>query len=776
MNEFAIGKPVKRREDKRYLTGTGRFIDDVMPDGVAHAYVLRSPHAHASVRSVATETAAAMPGVVAIVTAADLDAAGIKDIPIPVTLQNRDGSDMAKPLRPVLARDRVRYVGDPVALVVAETIEQAIDAADAVEVDYEPRASVTDPTEALAEGAPQLWDEAPGNFCVDYWAGDEEDAVDAIFERAAHVVALDLTNNRIAPSAMETRGAIGEYLAEAGTYVLRGAIGAVHPIRDALAAEIFGVPADHIRVISEDVGGGFGPKNQVYPELVLVLFAARLTGRPVKWISSRGEAFLTDHHSRDQKTRVELALDGEGTFLAYRALTDANVGAQLSTSGPMTPTILTARTLGGAYRIPALYTRVRTAFTNCTPLASYRGAGRPEACYQIERIVDLAAAELGIDPVELRRRNLIRHRDLPYRNRVGHEIDSGDLERVLELALEAADWPGFQARAETSLAKGLRRGIGVCLHQQCTGGGPVDHASLAFERGGAVTLSVGTLSHGQGHETVYPQIVGEMLGVPYDKVAVRFGDTTFTPTGGGYGGSRSMESGGVATVRAIGEAVEKGKEIAGRLLEAAAADIEFHAGRFIVAGTDRAVDIGAVIEESFPDGGDGGNASSLDSGVTHERNGVTYPNGCHIAEVEVDPETGTIDITAYVGVDDFGRILNPVTADGQIVGGAVQGFGQALLEEIIYDESGQLLTGSYMDYGVPRARHAPSDFRISFFEDAPTKKNPLGVKGAGESGTVTSPPAIVNAVVHALTEFGVRHIDMPLTAERVWRAIGASRS
>ncbi len=759
-----VGKPVRRCEDVRFLRGLGRFLDDMVLPGLVHAFVLRSPHAHAEIRKIDTAPAVEAPGVLAVVTASDWHENGLGPIPSRAEVPGREGRPLVHVPRPVLADGRVRHVGEPVVFIVAESFAAAREAAERVVVEYEPLPAVVDAAEALRPGAPQIWQEAPGNLCVDFETGDDPDAVEAAFAAAAHVVSLDLINNRVAATPLEPRGAIGSYDSETGRYTLTASLQNVHAIRDLLADRVLRIDRERLRVRSPDVGGGFGPKNQVYPELALVLHAACRIGRPVKWVSSRSEGFLSDNQGRDQRSRVELALDEEGRFLAYRVTTIADVGPYLSTNAPVTATTGTARMLGGAYRIPLLYDRVRVAFTNTIPTDSYRGAGRPEACYQIERIVDVAARELGLDPVELRRRNLITKADLPYRNRTGHEIDCGDLAAVLEKALEAADWKGFATRAAAAEKIGRWRGIGLCLHQSCTGGGLEDVAALEVAADGTVTLAVGTDCHGQGHETVYSQIVADRLGVPLDAVRVRFGDTTLTPAGGGYGGSRTLEAGGVAALRAVERVIDLGRSAAADLLEAGSADLEYDSGRFTVAGTDRGVGLAEVAGER-----------ELRAEIAYSRPGVTYPNGCHIAEVELDPETGAVRVIGYVVVDDFGTIINPLTAEGQIAGGVAQGLGQALLEGIVYEPgSGQLLTGSLMDYCLPRASHLPS-FRIAFHEDEPTARNPLGVKGCGESGAVSAPPAVVNAVVDALAPWGVRHLDMPITAEAVWRAIRGGR-
>ncbi|MCH9020682.1 MAG: molybdopterin-dependent oxidoreductase, partial [Proteobacteria bacterium] len=612
------------------------------------------------------------------------------------------------------------------------------------------------------------------NGCI--LAGDAP-AVEAAFARAERVVSLDLVNNRVTAVSMEARGAIGRYDRASGAFTLVTSAQNVHVNRDELADKVFGVAREKIRHLAYDVGGGFGMKNPLYPEYALVLFAARRLDRPVKWLCERGEAFLSDTHGRAQDSRVELALDRDGRFLALKVDTVGNIGAYVASIGPFTPTGGTVRTQGGAYRIPAVYFRARAVFTNTGPTEVYRGAGRPEACYQIERVVDLAARELGIDPAELRRRNLIRADELPYRTPIGIEIDSGDFETVLDLTLDLADWDGFGGRAAAARAAGhrggRRRGIGVAFYLGLTGGKRFECVDLSFAADGSATLAVGAESAGTGHETVLPQIVSDRLGIPLDRIAHRQADTDLTPTGGGHGGSRGLEVVGTAVSVAAERVIEKARAVAGHLLEAAPADLEFADGRFTIAGTDRSVTMTEVIAASFdpallPEGVPGG----LDVALTHELNLLSYPNGCHVAEVEVDLETGAVALVRHTVVHDLGTIIHPLTVDGQVTGATTQGIGQALLEAIVYDENGQLLTGSLMDYAVPRAADLPR-FRTAYYEGAPTANNPLGLKGAGEAGCGGAPPALVNAVVDALAEFGVRHIDMPLTPERVWRAIHA---
>ncbi len=775
MEKIGIGQAVRRSEDVRFLTGAGRYLDDIVLDGMVHGIVVRSPHAHALLARVDTASAAAAPGVLAVLTGADWRAEGLGGIPTRTPVKGSDGSPPATPPRPGLVADRVRFVGDAVAFVVAESIAAARDAAELIEIDYEPLPAVTDAATALAPGAPLVWDDVPGNLCVDYEAGDAA-AVDAAFAEAAHTVAFDVYNNRLTAVPIEPRGAIGRYHADTDSFTLISSTQNIHANRNEFAKHVFGIPPDRIRHVAYDVGGGFGGKNGVYPEPAIVLFAARRVGRPVKWINDRSESFLSDTHGRDQRSHVELALDKDGGFLAMRVDSIGDTGAYLASIGPFTSTGGTARTIGGTYRIPALYFHARAVFTNTVPTDPYRGAGRPEATFMIERAIDVAAAELGFDAVELRRRNVIRRTDMPYRTPIGIEIDSGDFEVVLERTLELADWAGFPARAAAARTNGRRRGIGLALYIGLTGGGPNEYASLTCDRDGSLTIAVGSQSTGTGHETVFPQLVADRLGIPIERIGYRQADTDLTPLGGGHGGSRVLETGGSATVQAADKIIAKARLIAGHLLEAAEGDIDFADGRFVVAGTDRSVTMAEVIAAAFdPARLPAGIEPGLEADVTFKRQAATFPNGGYAAEVEVDLETGQVRLVDYTVVNDFGTIINPMTTDGQVMGASAQGIGQALFEHVVYQEgSGQMLSGSLMDYCVPRADDLP-DIRTENYEGAPTANNPLGVKGAGEAGCGGAPPALVNAVIDALRDEGVRHIDMPLTPERVWRALNDAR-
>ncbi|MDP6805506.1 MAG: xanthine dehydrogenase family protein molybdopterin-binding subunit [Rhodospirillales bacterium] len=769
------GAPVRRTEDRRFLTGRGRFLDDTVPAGECRAHVVRSPHAHARILALDWVEAARVPGVLAVFTAADLDGDGLGHLRPQAMITDRTGAPARPPPRPALAAGKVRHVGDGLALVVAETDTAARDAAERVRVEYEPLASVADAERALAPEAPLVWGERPGNLFVDFEAGDP-DAVAEAFAGAAHVTRLDVLNNRVSAQPMEPRGAIGLYDAEAHAFTLIAATQNVHAIRAQLAREVLGVDEGCLRVVAPDVGGGFGARNQLYPEMALVLFAARRLGRPVKWIADRSEGFVADVLGRDQINRLELALDSNGRFLGLRIETIGNVGAYVSTFGPHVPTAGTARLLGGVYRIPAVYFRSRIAFTNVAPVDSYRGAGKPEAAYMIERIVDAAAIETGCDRVQLRRANLIPVNALPYRTAMGEEIDSGDFAGVLEGALAKSDWRGFAVRAEHARTRGRMRGIGLALYLACTSGPPREYAALRFAADGTVEIRMGSQSTGMGHETTLPQIAAGLLGIPFEAISYAHGDTALTPMGSGHGGARTLELGGGALAKAASAAVGKARAIAAHLLGVVPETLAFREGRF-VGPNGGSVPMTEVIGASF----DAGRvpdalAGSLDSSAEHEREDTTYANGCHVAEVEVDPETGVVRLVAYTALDDFGRIVNPLTAAGQIVGAAAQGIGQALLEVARFDPvTGQPLAATFLDYAIPRADDFPA-FATAFHADAPTVRNPLGVKGAGEAGCVAAPPAVVNAVVHALRRFGVLQLDMPLTPETVWRTIVRARS
>lgn len=766
--QFGIGQSVTRVEDQRFTTGNGRYVDDMAPEGCLHGVVLRSPIAHGRVASLDASAARQAPGVVAVYTGQDWKKAGLPPIPIRPSIANADGSDIAVPPRWPLALEKVFHVGDGVAFIVAESRKAAEDAAELIEVEYEELPSVVDAVDALKDGVVQLHAEAPGNRPF-LWTKGEETPVSRALADAAHVAEIRLVNNRIVINPMEPRGALCLYNADDDSYTLSGSIQHVFMFRDLLGGQTFGLPPEKIRVVAYDVGGGFGGKNQVQPEHAMVLFAARELKRPVKWMADRTETFLTDGQGRDQQTVVKLALDKDHRFTALHVDTVANLGAYVSTNGPVVPTVATASVMGGAYDIPSVFYRCDAAFTNTVPTDAYRGAGRPEACYLLERAVEQAAADLGVDAIELRRKNLIKPDRLPYTASLGHVIDSGGFEELMDRAIAQSDKPGFAARKAASDAKGLIRGYGLAFYLEATLGVPTEYARLDFDEDGTVTVSVGTQSNGQSHETTFAQIVRERLGVSFEKVRFRQSDTGNTPIGHGHGGSRSLQVAGSAILGASAKVIERAKSLAGEILETAAADIEFDSGVFRVVGTDRQVDWGTIVDAAFS-----ADRPAEDRGLTgneeYTRAGNAYPNGCHIAEVEIDPSTGVIRVDRYTAVDDFGLIVNPMVVRGQVMGGIVQGLGQAVLEHTVYDEeNAQLLTGSFMDYCMPRADDLP-ETTIDFYEEAPTQTSPMGVKGCGEAGTIAGPPAIVSAVCDAL---GVPHVDMPLTPEKVWRLANA---
>ncbi len=764
--KFGIGQPVRRSEDIRLITGHGRYTDDISAPGQAYGVFVRSPHAHAVLRGLDLGEARAMPGVLGILTAAELAADGVGLLPCDTPLKNRDGSMMALPPRPALAEGRVRHVGDPVALVVAETLDQAKDAAERIAVDYAPLPATVDTAGALAEGAVAVWDDLPGqpvagNLAFDWELGSRE-AADAAFASAAHIVALDLVNNRVVASPMETRGCLAEWDAAERRLTFTVSSQGVHSLRDSLA-DILGLEPESLRVLTGDVGGGFGMKIFLYPEYPAVLAAARRLGRPVKWISERTEAFLSDDHGRDHVTHAELALDAEGVMLAVRTDTIANLGAYLSSFGPFIPTLAGSRMLCGLYRIGSVHVRVRGVYTHTQPVDAYRGAGRPEAAFVLERLVDLAARRLGLSPAELRRRNFIPPSALPYRTATGLVYDSGDFQRNLDDALALADTEGFAARKAASRTAGKLRGLGIATYVEACAGFGSEAAVMRVDRSGGVTVLIGTQSNGQGHETAYQQIVAEHLGVPPERVTVVQGDTDLIATGGGTGGSRSVPIGGAAVGDAALRIQAKAKARAAELMEAAVADVEFVAGRFAIVGTDRSLDLGEIAATAAED-------IAFDETGGFKPPASTFPNGAHLCEVEVDPETGGVAVVGYTVVDDFGRVMNPLLVEGQVHGGIGQGLGQALLERTVFDpDTGQLLTATFMDYAMPHARDLPS---VAFrFNEVPCKTNPLGLKGAGEAGAIGAPPAVINAVVDALAEFGIEHVDMPATPLAVWQAI-----
>jgi carbon-monoxide dehydrogenase large subunit len=761
--KFGAGQSVRRLEDNRLITGHGEYTDDFHFPGTAHAAVLRSPHAHAKLGTIDSLAAREAPGVLAVYTHKDIEAAGLGTVPCMALLPNKDGSPIFNPPRHALAKDRVRHLGDPVAMVIAETAAQARDAAELIQVDYEELPVVGD-TEGALKAAP-LHQGATSNVALDHDLGDKA-AVDKAFAAAAHTTKIRINNQRIVVNAMEPRAAVGQFDKATGKYTLHTGSQGVHGMRAIIAKQILKVEEKNLRVVTKEVGGGFGMKSFVYPEYPLVLFAAKQLGRPVKWTADRAESFLTDTQGRDNITYASLALDKDHKVTAVRAETIANLGAYLSQFAPFIPTMAAGGMQVGVYAIPAVHQATKCVFTNTVPVDAYRGAGRPEAAYVIERLMDQAAHELKISPLELRLKNFIRPDQMPFKFPVAGTIDSGTFAKNLEDATKEADWAGFEARRKTARSKGRVAGIGVSYYVERTAAG-FEMAHVEVRSGGEVHVIAGTQSNGQGHETAYAQLVAERLGVPIDIIKVTSGDSDAIRAGGGTGGSRSIMMAGGAIGVAVTDIIEKGKALAANELEAATGDIEYNEGKFRIAGTDRTLglfDVARIAKTQANVVGAEGIAA--DGEFRHQAN--TWPNGCHICEVEIDPETGESEITRYTIVDDFGVIVNPMLVEGQVHGGVVQGLGQAMGEIAEYDpQSGQLITGSFMDYWMPRADNMP---KMTFkTNEVRCTTNPLGVKGCGEAGTVGAAPAFVNAVVDALRPYGVTHIDMPVTPLKVWQ-------
>jgi aerobic carbon-monoxide dehydrogenase large subunit len=769
MDNADRGRSVRRFEDIRFLTGRGRYVDDFARPGEAHAYVLRSPHASAVIERIDSAAARSGNGVLGVFTEADLRSDGLG--PLPCVAQVSTVDPLIVPPRYALARGRVRHVGDPLALVVAETRDLARDAADQIGVDYRPIDAVVDASAALLPGAPQVWSEAPGNLSYRFERGDRT-ATRAAFDGADHIVGIDLINNRLVPAPIEPRAAIGSYDVATDCLDLLLTGQGVHGIRSQLAEAVFHLPIERIQLSAPDVGGGFGMKNFLYPEWVLVLWAARRLGRPVRWVAERAEEFVSAIHGRDNHTRARLALGADGRFLGLHVSTAANLGAYLSSNGPGSSTNSPATAMGGVYPIPAIFMEVRGVFTNTVPIDAYRGAGKPEANYLIERLTDIAARRIGCDPVSLRRRNLIR--EFPYRSALGMTIDCGRFVANLEDAQIRASETDFAVRRDQAASLGKLRGRGVACFLETSRGTPNEGAEIRFEPGGGVALILGTQSNGQGHETSYPQIAAAMLGLPLETFRLVQADTRAVRNGAGHGGARSMHQGGTALVRAAQQVIEKGRAVAAGLLQADAAAVVFSEGRFTVPGTARAIGLTSVAHAATdPANLPEGMTPGLDCYVFNVSDVFTFPNGCHIAEVEIDPEIGFVTLERYTVVDDYGRLINPMLTGGQVQGGVAQGIGQALFEHTVYDSgSGQLLSGSLLDYQLPRAADLPA-FDITLAE-LPTAANPLGVKGSGQAGCIAAPQTIINAVVDALAPLGIDHIDMPATPERVWRAIRAA--
>ena len=768
--KFGVGQPVSRKEDPTLLRGEGRYTDDINLSGQAHAVMVRSRIAHGRLKGIDVEAARAMPGVLAVLTHADLEAAGFGPLKCALNIPDRDGQPMKTPPRPSLATGKVRFVGEPVACVVAETALQAKDAAELVELDIDELPAVTDPADASKPGAPRLHDEAPGNLALDFHYGDAE-AVKKAFAEAAHVTRLEIVSNRIIVNPMEPRAAIGSYDPASGRWTLHVGCQGVMGLRAGLARDVLNVPPEKVRVLTGNVGGSFGMKSQVYPEYGPLLLASQLLGRPVKWTDERSESFLSDHHGRDHQRVAELALDKDGTFLAVRLTGYGNAGAYIYP--PMPATTNAVKNLIDVYRTPAMEVNSKVVFTNTTPVGAYRGAGRPEGNYYMERLIDRAAREMGIDRVELRRRNHIRPEQMPYKAPSGMNYDSGDFTAILDQALDVADWQGFEKRKQESAKRNKLRGRGIGSYLEVTGPPSKEYGGIRFEEDGSVTMLSGTLDYGQGHATPFAQVLSERTGIPFGRLRLLQGDSDQLKVGGGTGGSKSALVGSQAFIEAADKLIEQGKQIAAHVLEASAVDIEFAHGRFTIAGTDRGIGImelaeklrsGLELPSDIP--------QSLDVSHVSDNPPFSFPNGCHVAEVEIDRDTGTIEVVRYFMVNDFGTVINPMLVEGQAHGGVVQGIGQAIFERTVYDAQGQPLTGSYMDYALPRASDAP--FFSVQNHPVPCKTNRLGVKGCGEAGCAGALPSVVNAAIDALSEVGVTQIDMPLTPEKVWHAINGN--
>ena len=771
MAKYGVGQPVRRTEDPRLLTGRGKFNDDVSRDGDAVGYVLRSPHAHADIRSIDTSRATGMPGVLAVLTGQDLADDGIGAFPGPppffASLTKPDGSPLIYPPQYALTSDRARYVGDPIAFVVAETLEQAKDASEAIEIDYAPLPAVVGTAEAMNDGQVQLFDDVPKNFLFQAQIGDS-DATSKAFDEAAHVASVRLVNQRIVQNSMEVRGAIGSYDTENGRYTIYTSNQNRHMLRDWIANAFLKCDPSLVRVLVDDVGGGFGMKTHPYPEQVLVLVAAKRLGRTVRWISERTEAFLSDLHGRDHISDSEIALDNEGKFLAVRVKTVANIGAYSCSAGVSVPTQIGPKILTSVYDIPHADVEVKCVVTNTAPVGPYRGAGRPEAVYVMERLVDVAAHDMGIDPVELRRRNLISKDQFPYTNAVGTTYDSGAFEDNMDMAAKMADWDGHAARRAEASKRGRLSGIAVSQYLETTAGNPTESAEVEVTDD-TVIVKVGTQPMGQGHDTSFMQLISEKLGVEFDQVHIDTSDSDNLPSGGGSHGSRTSHVGSVAAINSSDEMVRKGTLIASEMLETASVDVEYADGTFRVAGTDRTVTLFEVAKHArtsttIPEELQG----PLTGTDTHTIESWSYPNGCHVCELEIEEDTGVIHIVRYTAMDDVGRVINPLLVAGQVHGGVAQGIGQAIMENTVYDpESGQMTSSSFMDYTMPRADDMPMiDLDTN---EVPCLTNVLGVKGAGEAGALVAPPVLIAAITNALQEFDVSHIDMPATSERIWQ-------
>ncbi|MGC2220211.1 MAG: xanthine dehydrogenase family protein molybdopterin-binding subunit [Pseudolabrys sp.] len=767
LTKFGIGQPVRRSEDPKLVRGEGCYADDFNRPGQIYAVIVRSREAHGILRAISTDAAKAMPGVLGIYTAADLSAYGPLKCNMP--LKSRDGSPIRYTPRPALAGDKVRYVGDPVVCVVAETVAQAKDAAEAVAIDIDPMPVVLTPSDAVKAGAPLVFDAVPNNIALDYHYGDAAKVAEA-FAKAKHVTRLETSNQRMVVNAMEPRAAIGEYDTASDKWTLYSTSQGVHGMKTSLM-DILSAPADKVRVVTGQVGGSFGMKASVYPEYICILHAARVLGCPVKWTDERSGSFLSDHHGRAQDMVMEMAFDENAQILAIRLTGYGNMGGYLAQFGPLLPTGNQVKNIASIYRTPLIEVATKCVFTNTNFVSAYRGAGRPEGNYYIERTLDLAASELGIDRIDLRKRNMIRKSDLPFKAASDMTYDCGDFLGVLKQALDAADYEGFNKRRRESRKRGLLRGFGIGCYLEVTAAPGKELGAIHFEADGTVTIITGTLDFGMGHATTYAQILTDLLGVPFDRIRMIEGDSDRMAFGGGSGGSRSVMFVGAALTESAAIVIDRGKQIASHVLEASASDIEFTAGRFVISGTDRSIGLIELASRlrdglKLPDGV----PSSLNiDHIVKDPVPSAFPNGCHVAEVEVDPETGAVQVVRYSAVNDLGTIVNPLLVEGQIQGGVVQGLGQVLLENAVYDSDGQLVTGSFMDYAMPRAHDTPMINVLS--HPVPTKSNPLGAKGCGEAGTSGGLPSVANAVVDALSEFGIKHLEMPMTPARIWQTI-----
>lgn len=768
MGEFALGQSVPRFEDPRLVRGGGRYVSDLKLPGMVHGVVLRSPHAHAKIKSIDTTQAKQAPGVLAVLTGADWEASGYGDLPVPKGPKRRDGSPLYRPRFPALVKDRVRWVGDYVAFVIAETVAQATDAAELIEVDYEILPAITKTGDAAKDGAALVYEDCPNNVCFVHFEGDKA-AADAALAKADHVIKQHFVINRVTAAAMEPRGCVGVYDKTEGRYTIHTTLQRTHNFRTEIAESVLKLPESKVRVIAGDIGGSFGMKSAVYNECALVVWGAKVVGRPVKWVSTRSEAFVSDAHGRDNDTVAELALDKNGKFVGLRVKTSVNLGAYLQSSG--NAFVSNLGSLVGVYTIPAAHVDVTAVFTNTNPTRPYRGNGRPEAAYVIERLVDLAADELGIEPTELRRRNMIPESAMPYKSALTFKYDSGEFEKNMDKALKMADVAGFAKRRTESKKKGKLRGLGISYSIEKAAAPGYEGAEIRFDRSGAATLYSGSVTHGQGHETVFKQLVCDKLGLDPKDVQYVQGDTDQVFFGEGTGGSRTASICGSAFLMATDRITEKAKGIAAKMLKVDPKDLKFDEGLFSSSATNETMTVKDIAKASInaknlPDGFEPG----LIATAIYQCPAANFPNGTHICEVEIDPETGTTQMQRYNVVDDVGTVLNPLLLHGQVIGGVAQGVGQILMEDICFDtDSGQNLSGSFMDYAMPRADDLSSVHVDS--APVPTKNNLLGSKGAGEAGCVGAMPAVANAIVDALSEFGIRHIEMPATPERVWRAL-----